>query len=180
MSNLFKYISGRELMERWSLDAIKMRQLCGGDIQAYTVRQKPLHPVPPSPWGTQTVDGLVEINANTQLVPYNPESNSDFMQSAFLISDIKALEKKYKELQPQKKQTSNGIVIDGTAPEQLRIAAEAWEALYKSGEHLKWKKGHIKSIVTWIRSHYPHIAQTPAEKIAQIINQNPKGGSPSQ
>lgn len=77
----------------------------------------------------------------------------------------------------QEIQPPNGIVIDGTAPEYLRIAAKAWEALYKSEEHLKWKTGHRKNITAWIRENYK-IEKTPAKMIVKIINPNKNGGAP--
>ena len=45
MSNLFQYISGKDLMNRWGADLAKMRQLCSVKIQAYReIQHEPLGP----------------------------------------------------------------------------------------------------------------------------------------
>ncbi len=179
--NLFKYISGKDLMDRWGIDLTKMWQISDDFLQAYEVRRKGSYLMPPSI--NSPVEDGIKINSNVTLYPKKPISDPTLLGFVFLINDIKCFEKDRPEIidpanpQPQI-QPQNGIVIDGTAPEYLLVAAKAWEALYKSGEYRKWKGKPVKNIVAWIKKHYPHIDPTPATKIAQIINHDPKGGTP--
>ena len=75
----------------------------------------------------------------------------------------------------------NGVLVDASAPAQLRVAAEAWNALYKSDESFNWKKkGHKVRIIEWIDEKYPNQFTNKAkDRIAQLINHNPHGGAPS-
>ena len=180
---IIQYISGRELIEKWGVDLVKMWQIYDKGLKAYEVRRKGDFNMPYVPPGQERpVLGQIKLNDNVTLIPYAPTTNPVLMGAVFLIVDIEQFEKDNPEdIQklntPQEAQPLYGIIVDGTAPEYLRIAAEAWKALYQSGEHLKWKTGHIKNITAWIKENYK-IEKTPAEMIAKIINPNKKGGAP--
>jgi hypothetical protein len=177
-----KYIDGRELMERWGVGLTALIQYCDGYIQAYKKDRPKAFPIYTPPTKEKPhINGSIIINANTILVPYALPDEHSITGCFFLIDEIEAFERKNSDVSKrmqQKKQVPTGIVIDGTAPEYLRIAAEAWETLYKSGAHLKWKGGHKNNITSWIKKKYPDIKDTAAQRIAQIININPNGGAP--
>jgi len=63
---------------------------------------------------------------------------------------------------------------------ELRIAVEAWTALYEknSPQHVP-KGGHKKYITKWLEEKYPSLSQRARERIATVINPNPKGGASS-
>lgn len=64
---------------------------------------------------------------------------------------------------------------------ELKIAIEAWTELYKKNPppHVP-QGGHKKYITKWLEEKHPSLAQRARERIATIINPNPKGGaSPS-
>lgn len=167
---LFKFISGKRLMERWGLLASELRQLCYSQIDAY--EEEPDFAT--DGYGNNVLIGI-EMKKLDELW-----GDIQTREALFFIDQIEKFEKKHPEVIKEKQEQSvpKGIVVDGSAPEYLRIAAEAWKELYKSGAYLKWKTGHIKSIIAWIKKQYPDIDDTPAKKIAQIINGNKSGGAP--
>ena len=173
-----KYINGRELMERWGIGPTALIQYCDGYIQGY--RKEGPENKYRRPYSWKEPEGSVKINADVILVPVALPHELSITGCLFLIDEIETFEQNHPEIVNQQlsKQVSTGIVIDGTAPEYLRIAAEAWGDLYKSGAHRKWKGGHVKNIISWINEKYPDIDPTPATMIAKIINPNKNGGAP--
>lgn len=219
--SLFKYISGKDLMDRWGADLAKMRQLCNGTLQAYRERQhEPLRQgeapdcyggfapgfiSPESDWtkspSQSFCDSFYRMPREeqirypkaqyTSLEKCSPYYEEDMHVAVFLLEKIEKIEKieddhpdeinqsLTKKDAQQQIQPPNGIVVDGSAPEQLRVAAEAWEALYKSSEYLKWKKGPKTHITEWIEEKYPERFSLKAkDRIAIIINHKPQGGLP--
>ncbi len=61
---------------------------------------------------------------------------------------------------------------------ELRIAVEAWTELYEKNppQHVP-QGGHIKYITKWLEENYPKLANRAKERIATLINPNPKGGA---
>jgi len=61
---------------------------------------------------------------------------------------------------------------------ELKIAVEAWTELYEKNppQHVP-QGGHKKYITKWLEEKHPSLGQRARERIATIINPNPKGGA---
>ena len=61
---------------------------------------------------------------------------------------------------------------------ELMIAVEAWTDLYekKPPQHVP-SGGHKKYISKWLEENYPDLGQRARDRIATIINPNPRGGA---
>lgn len=76
--------------------------------------------------------------------------------------------------------TTNTICIDLEHPqlsEELKIAIQAWDAVYVCGELIN-KLGHLDNIKGWIKAHHPSLKETPLKRIATVVNPNKAGGAP--
>jgi hypothetical protein len=61
---------------------------------------------------------------------------------------------------------------------ELMIAVEAWTDLYEKNPPTNVPKGGHKNYINrWLRKNYPELAVRAKERIATIINPNPKGGA---
>ncbi len=61
---------------------------------------------------------------------------------------------------------------------ELKIAVEAWTELYEKNppQHVP-QGGHKKYITKWLEEKYSNLGQRARERIATVINPNPKGGA---
>jgi hypothetical protein len=63
--------------------------------------------------------------------------------------------------------------------DELRIAVEAYTALYVSGK-VAQKSGHKELIRRWLKKHHSELSQEALERIATVVNPNKRGGAPKQ
>jgi hypothetical protein len=61
---------------------------------------------------------------------------------------------------------------------ELKIAVEAWTALYEDYPPQGTPTGgHKQYIRSWLKKHYPELGRNAEERISTVINPNPKGGA---
>ena len=61
--------------------------------------------------------------------------------------------------------------------EELKIALQAWDAIYNSEGYLNPKIGHKDNIKNWIEKNHPQLTDAAKERIATVVNLNKKGGA---
>ena len=61
---------------------------------------------------------------------------------------------------------------------ELKIAVDAWTELYNKNppQHVP-QGGHKRYIIKWLEEKYPDLGQRARERIATVINPNPRGGA---
>lgn len=60
---------------------------------------------------------------------------------------------------------------------ELKIALQAWNAVYNSEGLSNKKIGHKKNIENWLNKNYPSLSGTAIERISTVVNINKKGGA---
>ena len=74
--HFFQYISGKELMERWDIDLVRLWHIRDNFLQAYSICRE--DPCAPPAWAVEadesdlTVMGGIKINRFVTLCPANP------------------------------------------------------------------------------------------------------------
>ena len=101
MNNSFQYISGRELIERWGVDLVKLWQINDKSLQAYKVDRKGPYARPPWEKHPSQIEGAIKINENVFLVPETPETAPQLLAGVFLVKEIDTFEKEHPEIIPQ-------------------------------------------------------------------------------
>jgi len=61
--------------------------------------------------------------------------------------------------------------------DELKIALQAWKAIYKTDEGLNEKYGHKRNIEKWLAKTYPKLSKSAVERICTVININKKGST---
>ena len=121
----------------------------------------------------------------------NPSSGN--VQQYIWASDYpkSELEKSVKsESESEKTNTSgetynndNVIIIDlndDKVSKELKIALQAWKAVYTEDEGLNKKYGHIDNIKKWLFANHSKLTDSAVKRICTIININKKGGAVKQ
>jgi hypothetical protein len=79
----------------------------------------------------------------------------------------------------QKSKSNNIIHIDmgsSNLSEELKIALQAWNALYNSDE-FNHKLGHHNNIKKWLKDNHPDLSGAAIKRISIVVNINKKGGA---
>ena len=194
--DIFKYVSGTRLMDRWGFDLVEMQQI---PLKGYSYREQLYYgTVDYDEFFREEITGV--INKEIVLSAIYPVSKDDLKNILYKLSDVEKFEKEHPETFNNHLPTNDALNVqipgkispsinvkgdamsidldDNTLSDHLKIAIEAWAALYLSGEHNQWKTGHKPKIKEWIKRKYPELSDTAIDRIARVVNLNPNGGAP--
>ena len=204
--DIFEYVSGKELMDKHGFNEIGMHLLPlqrykesyrYGLTEPFEIPNEETPGLLTSNVGPRKIWGKIGI----QIHPTNalPCEDDDFCKIIYKRSEIETLKKERPEIFnknlpindsfnvhiPGKTSASINVkgnetpidLDDNTLSDHLKIAIEAWAALYRSGEHNQWKTGHKRKIKEWIERKYPELSGTAIDRIVRVVNLNPNGGA---
>ncbi len=161
--SLFKYISGKELMERWDIDLVRLWQIRDNALQAYWISRE--DPCAPPAWAVETdeldltVIGGIKINKFVTLCPANPPDDQRFMECVFLFEDIEKFEKDHPETidQPLTKKEAQelGLLRREKAKSDLAMKAVGAVVQWQLGQKYKLT---LRTLKTFMGNHFDVIA----------------------
>ncbi len=82
---------------------------------------------------------------------------------------------------PSEKTDAKRITVDLDAPDfppELKIAFQAWNAIYNTPDGFDKKKSDKTNIERWLTENYTDLTGNAKNRIAQVVNRNKKGGAP--
>ena len=139
--------------------------------------------------GTITQERLLEKKQKRQNRPYNHPDNyypaGGMPDDSILVVRTQALIDLQENLSAKELKGSNAKDLAKDLNEEhlfyaqeLKIAIEAWTELYRNNPPQSPPKGgHKKHITKWLEENYPKLGQRALDRIATVINPNPKGGA---